>query len=390
MEKELIQNLFNQFLSNYDMERFTTIWDRQSKVFKEFWNEKILNKNSELSVADTDAIIKLIDTKARDHQKTDVAIAHVGQPQGVWERLFQELKEKENIRTTLNEIFLATDNAKLIDLINKLKKQNEKNKNGLTGESAVILNALLFINAPDRFITLVSLKHRSQLISAIDLGLLNQYKSYGEKIIKSNFEVINSFREKYGLEKATPRALSIFLYSPASQSSTPEYSINMPGARNLWSGEPEEIYEQQAIEEKEEVVAIQKTEFSLEKHLEDFLLRNWESTELGKRFELIEEEGDIVSPQFRTDVGNIDLLVRDKETKQFVVIELKKGQTSDDTVGQLARYMGWVKEHLKNSKDVKGVIIASAEDKRLKYAVKAIPNCELLLYKVNFYLEKAK
>lgn len=387
MEKETIQNLFKEFLSKYDAERFAVIWDKQSKVFKEFWNEKILNEKTELLVADTDAIIRLIDTKARGHQKTDVAIAHPGQPQGIWERLFQELKEKEDIRGTLDEIFRTSDDAQLIELINKLKKQNEKNKNGLTGDSAVILNALLFINAPDRFITLVSLKHRSQLMKTFDLGIFDRYKSYGEKIVKSNSDIINAFREKYGLERATPRALSIFLYSPASQSSTPEYSVNMPGARNLWSGEPEEIYEQQAIE-KEEGESIQKPEFSLEKHLEDFLLRNWESTDLGKKFELIEEEGDIVSPQYRTDVGNIDLLVRDKETKQFVVIELKKGQTSDDTVGQLARYMGWVKEHLKSNKDVRGIIIASTEDKRLKYAARALPNCELLLYKVSFSLEK--
>lgn len=387
MEEERIQNLFKEFLSKYDAEHFTENWDKQSKVFKEFWNEKILNKKTELFVADTDAIIRLIDTKARGHQKTDVAIAHVGQPQGIWERLFRELKEKEDIRKTLNEIFLTSDDTKLIELINKLKKQNEKNKNGLTGDSAVILNALLFINAPDRFITLVSLKHRSKLMKAFDLGVFDRKKSYGEKIVKSNFDIINGFREKYGLEKATPRALSIFLYSPASQSSTPEYNVNMPGARSLWSGEPEEIYEQQMIE-KEEVESIQKPEFSLEKHLEDFLLRNWESTDLGKKFELIEEEGDIVSPQYRTDVGNIDLLVRDKETKQFVVIELKKGQTSDDTVGQLARYMGWVKKHLKSNKDVRGIIIASTEDKRLTYAAMAIPNCELLLYKVNFSLEK--
>lgn len=387
MEKETIQHLFKEFLSKYDAEHFAVIWDKQSNIFKEFWNEKILSKEAELLVADTDAIIRLIDTKARGHQKTDVAIAHPGQPQGIWERLFQELKEKEDIRGTLDEIFRTSDDAQLIELINKLKKQNEKNKNGLTGDSAVILNALLFINEPDRFITLVSLKHRSQLMKIFDLGLFDRYNSYGEKIVKSNSDIINGFIEKYGLEKVTPRALSIFLYSPASQSSTPEYDINMPGARKLWSGLPEEIYEEQMIE-KEEVESIQKPEFSLEKHLEDFLLRNWESTDLGKKFELIEEEGDIVSPQYRTDVGNIDLLVRDKETKQFVVIELKKGQTSDDTIGQLARYMGWVKEHLKSSNDVRGIIIAGTEDKRLKYAAKALPNCELLLYKVSFSLEK--
>ena len=39
---------------------------------------------------------------------------------------------------------------------------------------------------------------------------------------------------------------------------------------------------------------------------------------------------------------------RYKNNKNYVVIELKKNQTSDDTVGQLARYMGWIKEHKKD------------------------------------------
>lgn len=389
IEKEMIQS-FNHFLSKYDIENFTAIWEKQCKIFKDFWNDKILDKKSELSIADTDAIIRLIDTKARDHLKTDVAIAHVGQPQGVWERMFKDLKEKEDIKGTLNEIFTSFDDAHLMDLINKLKKQNEKNKNGLTGESAVILNSLLFINNPNKFITLVSLKHRSKLMDTFELGSFDSYKSYGEKIIKSNFDIINSFKEKYGIE-TKPRALSVFLYSPTRSSSTPEYNTDIPGLRNLWLDEPEQINEPQAIEEcEEEPIHVQKPEFSMEKHLEDFLVRNWESTEFGEKFELIEKEGDIVSPQYHTDVGNIDLLVRDKKTKQFVVIELKKGQTSDDTVGQLARYMGWVKENLENNKDVRGIIIASAEDKRLNYALKVIPNCELLLYRVSFTLEKVK
>ena len=82
--------------------------------------------------------------------------------------------------------------------------------------------------------------------------------------------------------------------------------------------------------------------FYMEKQLEDFLILNWENTELGKKYELIVEEGELISQQFRTDIGPIDILARDKRTGTYVVIELKKNQTSDDTVGQLARYMGWI------------------------------------------------
>ena len=34
------------------------------------------------------------------------------------------------------------------------------------------------------------------------------------------------------------------------------------------------------------------SEFALEKHLEDFLVKNWKGTELGKRFDIYEEDGE--------------------------------------------------------------------------------------------------
>jgi restriction system protein len=130
-----------------------------------------------------------------------------------------------------------------------------------------------------------------------------------------------------------------------------------------------------------------ENEFALEKHLEDFLVANWESTELGKKYDLIEEDGDLVSQQYPTKIGRIDLLVKEKKTGSYVVIELKKGQTNDDTVGQLARYLGWIKEKM-GTQSVKGIVIARLEDEKLKYALKAIPNVEFFVYKVNFALEK--
>jgi hypothetical protein len=41
----------------------------------------------------------------------------------------------------------------------------------------------------------------------------------------------------------------------------------------------------------------------------------WEETDLGKRYKLIEEDGEPVSQQYPSEVGSIDLLVRDKKTR---------------------------------------------------------------------------
>ena len=122
----------------------------------------------------------------------------------------------------------------------------------------------------------------------------------------------------------------------------------------------------------------------MESQLEDFLVENWDRTELGAKYDLIEEDGELVSQQYKTNIGVIDILARDKKTGQFVVIELKKNQTSDDTVGQPTRYMGWLEEHKTGGAPTKGIIIAGHYDQRLYYALKKLKDVEIYLYQVDF------
>lgn len=82
-------------------------------------------------------------------------------------------------------------------------------------------------------------------------------------------------------------------------------------------------------------------------------------------------------------------MAKDKITKSHVVIELKKNQTSDDTIGQLARYMGWIKKNKKDD-NVKGVIVAGQFDNKLDHARIMLANTEVFLYVVNFQLKEYK
>ncbi len=127
--------------------------------------------------------------------------------------------------------------------------------------------------------------------------------------------------------------------------------------------------------------------FYMEKQLEDFLILNWAKTQLGKQYDLIMESGELISQQYKTGIGQIDILAKNKATGSHVVIELKKNQTSDDTVGQLTRYMGWIKKH-KNDAGVSGIIIAGQMDTRLDYALQMVPNTEIFIYEVDFKLIK--
>lgn len=150
------------------------------------------------------------------------------------------------------------------------------------------------------------------------------------------------------------------------------------------------------IQSEEEVVEEEAREhgisdlvnFGMESHLEDFLIANWEKTIFGKNYELIYEENDLVSQQYQTSVGLIDILARARNEQSYLVIELKKGRSSDAVVGQILRYINWVKEHLANGKMVKGVIVVLDTDEKLVYSLKGLKEVSLYTYKVNFNLNK--
>lgn len=129
------------------------------------------------------------------------------------------------------------------------------------------------------------------------------------------------------------------------------------------------------------------SEFALEKHLEDFLVKNWNSTFLGKKYDIYELDGEVVGQQFPSDTGPIDILAISKDKKTLLVVELKKGRVSDSVVGQIQRYMGYVKEDLAEvNQEVKGVIIGFDDDIKIHRALSVTTNIEFYKYKVDFKL----
>jgi restriction system protein len=127
------------------------------------------------------------------------------------------------------------------------------------------------------------------------------------------------------------------------------------------------------------------TEFILEKYLEDFIVSNFGAIFAGT-LTYGDAEGNS-GQQYATDIGRIDILARDSSTNAYVVIELKKGRGSDQVVGQILRYMGWVKEELCTAdQGVEGLIICRESDDRLDYALKMLDNVNVKYYKVDFEL----
>lgn len=129
--------------------------------------------------------------------------------------------------------------------------------------------------------------------------------------------------------------------------------------------------------------------FALEKHLEDFLVHNWSYTALGKKYDIYEHDGEVIGQQYPSDTGPIDILAVSKDRKEILVVELKRGRISDVVVGQIQRYMGYVKDELaeKNQK-VTGVIVALEDDIRLRRALSVTQNISFMTYEVKFKLTK--
>lgn len=134
-----------------------------------------------------------------------------------------------------------------------------------------------------------------------------------------------------------------------------------------------------------------KMEFAMEEYLEEFIQNNFEKIDFGTKLELFQDEENN-GRQYVTPIGKIDLLALDKIKRQFVVIELKKGKTSDSVIGQILRYMGWIHENMLKDEyenySVGGIIIANEKDEKLRFALKLTSNIELFLYKVDFKLNK--
>lgn len=129
--------------------------------------------------------------------------------------------------------------------------------------------------------------------------------------------------------------------------------------------------------------------FALEKHLEEFLVQNWKQTPLAKEYDIYEDNGELVGQQYPSDTGPIDILAICKNKKTLLVIELKKGRASDVVIGQIQRYMGYVKEELAEpNQTVKGMIIALEADTRLRRALAVTNNIEFYRYKIDFKLHK--
>lgn len=130
------------------------------------------------------------------------------------------------------------------------------------------------------------------------------------------------------------------------------------------------------------------TRFALERHLHDYLFDNWSQLELAKDWDLFVRDGEPdAGYEFPTTIGRIDLLARHRQEARWLVIELKRDKSSDAVIGQVLRYIGWIKaHHAQPGESVEGLVIAARGEDKLHYALSAVPSVSFKSYEIEFRL----
>ena len=114
---------------------------------------------------------------------------------------------------------------------------------------------------------------------------------------------------------------------------------------------------------------------SMERDLEEFLAQDLDRLESGLT---------LIDRQFRTEVGIIDILAKDRENR-LVAIELKVGEAKDSAVRQVAGYLGSLTRSNAGRQAARAMLVASAFSDRARMAASVIAGLSLLVYKVNFH-----
>ncbi len=237
-----------------------------------------------------------------------------------------------------NISYFYKDDGDLTEFSLEIVKEAETIK----GVSRSLVGKILAIYFPDIFITIYGLQ--DEILERIYENYKPQFPNGVELYFRNNYLLLQ-LKKKY-----------------APHMTNDEFS------HFLWK-----IYgllkkKQKKIQTDEKIDALET------QHYQTLIHRNFKILFRGKLKYYDPERQNEKYGRFDTqEVGEMDFLAVD-EKNNFVVIEIKRHST-DKTVGQILRYMGWVKKNLcKNHQSVRGLIIAESKDNRLDYALIHVPN----------------
>lgn len=132
--------------------------------------------------------------------------------------------------------------------------------------------------------------------------------------------------------------------------------------------------------EAKEVIEVMETTFGLEHDLQIALQANIK--QIKQELKIIDE-----GKEQTTEAGRIDIITEDKNSC-IVVIELKAGATTPDSIVQTLSYIGVLSET--QNKPVFGILVTCDFPPRVVFAARAVPNLQLKKYRFRFSFEAVK
>lgn len=141
-------------------------------------------------------------------------------------------------------------------------------------------------------------------------------------------------------------------------------------------------------EDQEEDVAAQgSSPFACEKDLRNYLAKNLSLLEPGLH---PYEDEDITGIELPTGGRAINILAVDS-TGALVVIELKVSRGYDRVVGQIMRYIAWIRENQADpGQGVRGIIVAREISEVLFLACSLLPDIRLYEYQLSLSLKQVQ
>jgi len=226
-----------------------------------------------------------------------------------------------------------------------------------------------------------------------------QEKQLEKDEIITRDEVVSWFEENYPLIKKTTISAHLLKMSTNAHSRI-HYNVNPDGQDDLFfqidsqrfrlyksETDPKPIYYNGDEIPGEDVTPDEPNEFAYERDLKNFLAKNIQI--LGSDVRLYEDE-DINGIEFPVGGRFIDILAVDGNN-DYVVIELKVSRGYDRVIGQLMRYMAWIKKNLAEpDQDVKGMIVARSISEDLLLAPSLVSNVKLFEYELYVTVKEIK
>jgi hypothetical protein len=214
--REVISNFIrDEFSKIYDENKSRSIWKIQSVRFWDFWENRIMKNGPNLTEDDMIPIIQILDTKGKrrtDLERKVEGAAFTNIYQSTWYDMFRGLKANNNVKNLVDKLFKAGTDTEQTSLLNQIYETND-NVPALTGENAIVQNALLFASNPEKNISVVSLADRYRIVEFFELGDITSIGSltWAERIVWTRQKIL-TLGSKIGL-KTDARGISVFLYA---------------------------------------------------------------------------------------------------------------------------------------------------------------------------------